>query len=98
MIFFHPLLRRIEFSDRELVSITSDDILRFLARLTNGTKQTTRHNCYSSLKAFFNYVRNTIDYEIQNPCYAPDLNMTKRYPKGIFCVAKCLKSLDILYL
>jgi hypothetical protein len=42
-----------DFSDRELESITSDDILRFLTLLTNGTKQTTKRNRYSSLKATF---------------------------------------------
>jgi integrase len=36
--------------------------------LTEGTKQTTKRNRYSCLKAFFNYIRNTIDFEIQNPC------------------------------
>jgi len=69
------------FSDRELESITSDDILRFLTRLTNGTKQTTKRNRYSSLKAFFNYVRNTIDYEIQNPCDTPVLRKIFRDPR-----------------
>ena len=62
-----------EFSDRELESITPDAILSFLTRLTEGTKQTTKRNRYSCLKAFFNYIRNTIDFEIQNPCDTPIL-------------------------
>jgi integrase len=70
-----------EFCDREMESITSDEILRFLNRLTNGTKQTTKRNRYSSLKAFFNYVRNTIDYEIQNPCDTPVLRKIFRDPR-----------------
>jgi integrase len=37
-----------------------------LTRLTEGTKQTTKRNRYSCLKAFFNYIRNTIDFEIQD--------------------------------
>ena len=53
----------------------------FLTRLTNGTKQTTKRNRYSSLKAFFNYVRNTIDYEIQNPCDTPVLRKIFRDPR-----------------
>jgi site-specific recombinase XerD len=48
-----------------LESITPDEILSFLTRLTEGTKQTTKRNRYSCLKAFFNYIRNTIDFEIQ---------------------------------
>lgn len=41
-----------------------DEILSFLTRLTQGNKQTTKRNRYSSLKAFFRYIRNTIDAEI----------------------------------
>jgi integrase len=44
-----------------------------LTRLTEGTKQTTKRNRYSCLKAFFNYIRNTIDFEIQNTCDTPIL-------------------------
>ena len=62
-----------EFRDRELESITPDDILFFLTRLTEGNNQTTKCNRYSSLKAFFNYIRNTIDFEIKNPCDTPIL-------------------------
>ena len=62
-----------EFGNRDLDSITPDEILSFLTRLTEGTKQTTKRNRYSSLKAFFNYIRNTIDFEIKNPCDTPIL-------------------------
>jgi integrase len=62
-----------EFGDRDLDSITPDEILSFLTRLTEGNKQTTKRNRYSSLKAFFNYIRNTIDFEIKNPCDTPIL-------------------------
>jgi len=60
-----------EFGDRELESITPDEILSFLTRLTEGNKQTAKRNRYSCLKAFFNYIRNTIDFEIQNPATLP---------------------------
>ena len=62
-----------EFGNRDIDSITQDEILSFLTRLTEGTKQTTKSNRYSCLKAFFNYIRNTIDFEIQNPCDTPIL-------------------------
>ena len=62
-----------EFGDRLVDSITSDEILSFLTRLTEGNNQTTKRNRYSSLKAFFNYIRNTIDFEIKNPCDTPFL-------------------------
>jgi site-specific recombinase XerD len=44
-----------EFGDRLIESITPDEILSFLTKLTDGNKQTTKRNRYSSLKAFFNY-------------------------------------------
>jgi len=62
-----------KFGEHELESITPDEILSFLTRLTEGNKQTTKRNRYSCLKAFFNYIRNTIDYEGQNPCDTPIL-------------------------
>jgi integrase len=62
-----------EFGKRDLESITPDETLSFLTRLTKGNKQTTKHNRYSSLKAFFNYIRHTIDFEIKNPCDTPIL-------------------------
>ena len=62
-----------EFGDREVDSITPDEILSFLTKLTDGTKQTTKRNRYSSLKAFFNYIKDSIDPNIQNPCDTPIL-------------------------
>jgi hypothetical protein len=41
-----------EFSDKDLESITPDEILSFLTRLTEGAKQTAKRNQYSCLKAF----------------------------------------------
>jgi integrase len=62
-----------EFGDRLADSITPDEILSFLTKLTDGTKQTTKRNRYSSLKAFFNYIKNSIDPNFQNPCDTPIL-------------------------
>jgi hypothetical protein len=62
-----------EFSDRELESIIPDDILSFLTKITDRNKQTIKRNRYSSLKAFFNFIKNSIDIKIQNPCDTPIL-------------------------
>ena len=62
-----------EFGDRLVDAITPDEILSFLTKLTDGTKQTTKRNRYSSLKAFFNYIKNSIDPNFQNPCDTPIL-------------------------
>src|SRR6056300_519334 len=61
------------FGPRELESITPDEILSFLTKLTDGTKQSTKRNRYSCLKAFFNYIKNSIDPNFQNPCDTPIL-------------------------
>jgi site-specific recombinase XerD len=45
-----------EFADRKLKSISSDEILSFLNRLTRGQKQTTKRIRYANLKTFFNFV------------------------------------------
>jgi len=57
-----------EFVEREVDSISPDEILSFLTKLTDGNKPTTKCNRYSSLKAFFNYIKNSIDPNFQNPC------------------------------
>ncbi len=62
-----------EFVDREVDSISPDEILSFLTKITDGNKQTTKRNRYSSLKAFFNFIKNSIDYEMHNPCDTPIL-------------------------
>jgi site-specific recombinase XerD len=62
-----------EFGDRLIDSTIPDEILSFLTKLTDGTKQTTKRNRYSSLKAFFNFIKNSIDPNIQNPCDTPIL-------------------------
>ena len=62
-----------EFGDRLADVITPDDILSFLTKLTDGTKQSTKRNRYSILKAFFNYIKNSINPNFQNPCDTPIL-------------------------
>ena len=62
-----------QFGDRELDSITSDEILSFLNQVTEGTKQATKRSRYSSLASFFNFIKNTVDPQLQNPCSTPML-------------------------
>ena len=56
------------FGDKDLEEISSEDILTFLDKITDGTKQQTRRTRYSHLAAFFNFIINNIDERIQNPC------------------------------
>ena len=54
---------REQFGERELDSITSDEILVFLTQMTEGKKQTTRRVRYSLLKAFINFIQNKMPSE-----------------------------------
>ena len=56
------------FGDKDLEKISSDDILTFLNKITDGRKQQTKRTRYSHLAAFFNFIGNNIDKRVQNPC------------------------------
>jgi len=56
------------FGDIELSSITSEDILAFMSKVSDGTKQNTKKLRFTLLSAFFNYVVNSLDPDFQNPC------------------------------
>ena len=55
-----------DFGDKELSEISSEDILTFLSKITDGRKQQTKRTRYAHLTAFFNFIN--IDEQIQNPC------------------------------
>lgn len=56
------------FGDIELTSIATEDILSFLTKISEGAKQTTKKLRYTLLSAFFNYIKTSIDPDLQNPC------------------------------
>jgi integrase len=70
-----------EYGDREINSITSDEVMGFLNRLGEGTKQATKKFRYALLKAFFNFIRNTVDETLANPCDTLILRKLFREPK-----------------
>jgi integrase len=57
-----------EFGDRELETINPEEILSFLTRVTKGAKQSTKRLRYAILSSLFNFVRNSLDTDIPNPC------------------------------
>jgi len=59
------------YRSREMESITTEDIISFLAGLSEGRKQNTKRNRYTTLSAFFNLIINTLLPEMQNPCLSP---------------------------
>ncbi|MBW2554370.1 MAG: site-specific integrase [Deltaproteobacteria bacterium] len=72
-----------QYGDRELESITSDEVLTFLTQINRNTKQTTKRLRYSLLNAFFNLIKNTIDDTIQNPCDTMMLRKVFRNIRGV---------------
>jgi integrase/recombinase XerD len=61
------------FPDRELDSISSEEILSFLTSLNDTCKQLTKHTRYAYLKALFNFIHNNLNPQLQNPCDTPML-------------------------
>jgi integrase len=64
---------RSAFEDRDLGSLSPDDVLSFLTAITEGKKQLTKRTRYSHLKTFFNFIKNNVDPSFENPCDTPML-------------------------
>ncbi len=77
------------FKDIELSSITSEDILAFMSTVSDGTKQNTKKLRFTLLSAFFNFVKNSLDPDFQNPCENPALR--KLFRAGKFTQFKILE-------
>ncbi len=69
---------QIKFGEKEIDSITPDEILGFLTELTANSKQTTKRLRYSNLKSFFNHIQETFLTELANPCNSPSLKKAFR--------------------
>lgn len=67
--------------DRELETVSTDEVLSFLTHHTEGTKQTTKRFRYSLLSSFLNFIRNSIDSNYQNPCDNPILKKLFSHPR-----------------
>ncbi|WP_291462905.1 site-specific integrase [Desulfobacula sp.] len=68
--------------------ISSDDIMNFLVTVTEGHKSSTKKLKYSLLKTFFNFIKNSIDQSISNPCDSPILKKIFKAAKGVFIPKK----------
>jgi integrase/recombinase XerD len=71
------------FDDIDLSSITSDDILEFMTKISGNTKQNTKRLRFTLLLAFFNFIKNSIDPNFKNPCENPLLRRLFRAGKNI---------------
>ena len=59
--------------DKDLNDLNSDHVLDFLNNITDGNKPLTKRTRYAKLYAFFNFAKNNIDPDFQNPCESPFL-------------------------
>ena len=71
------------FPDRELESITAEEILLFLNQINPAANQTTKRLRYSLIKAFYNFCKNTLDETIANPCATSMLKKMFRDRRGV---------------
>ena len=64
------------FTEKEVVSVSPDDIGAFLDECTEGLGRSTRHLRYAQMKAFFNYIIEATGLNIKSPCNAASLSKT----------------------
>lgn len=56
------------YANRNLKEMSTDDILDFMSKFTEGRKPQTKRIRFSHLTAFFNFLQNDFDGDIKNPC------------------------------
>ena len=69
------------FANLNLNEVSTDYILDFMAKFTEGRKPQTKRIRYSHLTAFFNFMINNFDGDFKNPCDSPILRKLFR-PKA----------------
>ena len=62
-----------EYGDTDLLDLSVDNILSFLNQISEGRKPQTKRVRFSHLTAFFYFIMNNIDSDINNPCDSPML-------------------------
>ena len=61
------------FVSLNLNEVSTDDILDFMTKFTEGLKPQTKRIHFSHLTAFFNFMRINFDCDFKNPCDSPML-------------------------
>ena len=62
-------------------SIKTEEIFLFLTDITEGRKQNTKRNRYTTLSAFFNLIINALFPDMRNPCLSPAVKNLFQKPK-----------------
>ncbi len=71
------------FGNIELTSITTENVIPFLTKISEGAKQSTKKLRYSLLSAFFNFIKSSFDSGLQNPCDSPTLRKLFKEQRAI---------------
>ena len=69
------------FGDKDLKSISSEDIFHFLEIITENNSKSTKRHRYSQLRAFFNLIILNYEADLKNPLDSPLMRKTFRLPK-----------------
>jgi len=77
-----------EFGAENLEDITTEMVLSFLNRITEGRNRQTKRTRYSHLLAFFNFIKNNTDHDFRNPCDTPMLKKLFRARPSIMWIQK----------
>jgi integrase/recombinase XerD len=81
---YRYILRKFEnsFRERQIDTITTEEIISFLTAVTQNNKQNTKRSRYSTLKAFFNFISYTVQPDLTNPCDSPATKKLFHNPKS----------------
>ena len=69
-----------QFGERDLNSLTPEEILTFLTQINHDTKQATKRTRYSQLTSLFNFIIQNLDHDFRSPCDTPMLKKFYRSP------------------
>jgi integrase/recombinase XerD len=69
-----------QFHERTLASISEENVLSFLTKLTFSRRQATKRNRYSVLCSFYNFTINPSFPELKNPCHNSIIKKIFRRP------------------
>jgi integrase len=69
------------FGDKDLKSISSEDIFHFFEIITENNSKSTKRHRYSQLKALFNFIIMNYESDLKNPLDSPVMRKSFRLPK-----------------
>jgi len=69
------------FGEKDLTSISSEEMFQFLEILTENHSKSTKRHRYSQLKAFFNFIILNYEPDLSSPLDSPLMRKTFRLPK-----------------